>query len=81
VVHRPKQGFLLPFDPWMRGPLRTYCEDHLGPRGLAGRGVFRAPAIAALWEAFLAGDHRTSWSRPWALVALNAWLETTGVGS
>src|SRR4030095_15496136 len=39
IVNRPKQGFALPFDPWMRGPLRPLCEERLGDHGLAGRGV------------------------------------------
>ena len=75
VVDRPKRGFVLPFDPWMRGPLRRYCEDHLvGPTGLSGRGLFDGSAVGNLWQAFLAGDRRVTWSRPWALVALGAWL-------
>ena len=47
IVHRPKQGFTLPFDPWMRGPLRSFCEERLGDRGLSGRGLFQAGADPA----------------------------------
>jgi hypothetical protein len=32
-----------------------------------------------LWESFLAGGKDVSWSRLWMLVALDAWLERTGV--
>jgi asparagine synthase (glutamine-hydrolysing) len=78
-VHRRKQGFVLPFDQWMKTDLRGYCEHHLGPAGLASRGVFAPAALATLWERFLAGDRRTSWSRPWTLVALNAWIEQNGL--
>jgi asparagine synthase (glutamine-hydrolysing) len=74
-VQRPKQGFVLPFDAWMKGELRGFCEHHLGRQGLAGRSVVRAPAVEALWRAYVAGNRSTSWSRPWTLVALNAWLE------
>ena len=35
IVDRPKQGFVLPFDPWMRGELEPLCEHHLGPGGAA----------------------------------------------
>jgi asparagine synthase (glutamine-hydrolysing) len=79
VIDRPKQGFVLPFAIWMRGDLRALCERHLGPKGLAGRPEFRPEALASLWTTFLAGGRGTSWSRPWTLVALNAWLEQTGV--
>ena len=41
ITHRPKQGFTLPFDPWMREKLKTFCEDRLSPERTAGRGLFR----------------------------------------
>jgi asparagine synthase (glutamine-hydrolysing) len=75
VVHRPKQGFTLPFDPWMRGPLRPFCEERLGDRGLGGRGLFNAAEVQRLWRSFLEGARDVSWSRLWALVALDAWLD------
>ena len=78
-VRRPKQGFVLPFDKWMRGELRSFCEHHLGPDGLAGRGVVRAHGIESIWRAYLSGDRSTTWSRPWTLVALNAWLAQNGI--
>jgi len=80
-VDRPKRGFVLPFDLWMRGSLRALCEHHLGPSGLAGREMFRPAAVRSLWRSFLAEKPRTTWSRPWALVTLNAWLERTGIKS
>jgi len=79
VCLRPKRGFVLPFREWMQGPLRAFCEQHLGADGLAGRAFMHASAVNELWRAFLANDRRTSWSRVWTLVALNAWLAQTGV--
>ncbi len=78
-VHRPKRGFVLPFDLWMRGELRQFCEHHLGPHGLSFRAPFEAARVTSMWKSFLANDGRTTWSRPWTLVALNAWLEQSGV--
>lgn len=75
AVKRPKQGFVLPFDRWMKGELRGFCEQQLGPAGLSGRCAVSESAVRSLWNAFLEGDRRTTWSRPWTLVALNAWLE------
>jgi asparagine synthase (glutamine-hydrolysing) len=80
-VHRPKQGFVLPFDEWMKGELREFCQYHLGPDGLAGRGLVRDAAVRSLWQAYLAGDRTTTWSRPWALVALNSWIEANGLAA
>ena len=79
IVHRPKQGFTLPFEPWMRSSLRPFCEAHLGERGLAGRGLFDRSAIKGRWASFLNGGKDVSWSRLWILVVLDAWLGRHGV--
>jgi asparagine synthase (glutamine-hydrolysing) len=79
VVFGRKRGFVLPFADWMRGELRGFCEAHLGEDGLAGRGLLRAPAVRQLWQDFLAGDPRTTWSRPWTLVALDAWIAANAI--
>jgi asparagine synthase (glutamine-hydrolysing) len=76
---RPKQGFVLPFDIWMRDSLRGMCEHYLGADGLLRLGVFREQEVRSLWRSFLAKDGQVSWSRPWTLVALAAWAERTGV--
>ena len=78
VVNRPKQGFVLPLDAWMRGPLHDFCRDRLGPGRLGGRGIFREKALAELWSAFLAGKPSATWSRVWLLVALEEWLDRQG---
>jgi asparagine synthase (glutamine-hydrolysing) len=79
IVQRPKQGFTLPFDPWMRGALRGFCEERLATDRVASRGLFHPEQVQALWRAFL--DHRpeVSWSRLWILVVLEEWLERNGV--
>jgi len=75
IVHRPKQGFTLPFDPWMRGPLRAFCERRLGDHGLAGRGLMKPATIQRLWQSFLSDGKDVSWSRLWTLVVLDSWLD------
>jgi asparagine synthase (glutamine-hydrolysing) len=76
IVHRPKQGFSLPFDVWMRDHLRGFCESRLG--ALAGRDIFQPRAVRELWSAFLNGRRDASWSRLWVLVVLEDWLEGNG---
>ncbi|MDQ6675432.1 MAG: asparagine synthase (glutamine-hydrolyzing) [Chloroflexota bacterium] len=78
IVHRPKQGFSLPFDVWMRDHLRTFCEVRLGPHGLGGRDIFQPQAVRELWSAFLSGHRDASWSRLWVLVVLEDWLQRNG---
>jgi asparagine synthase (glutamine-hydrolysing) len=79
LAERAKRGFSLPWDAWMRGPLRAYCEAHLGEQGLDGRGLLQPGAASRLWSGFLQGSRGVTWSRVWALVALNAWLDRQAV--
>lgn len=74
-VDRPKQGFELPFETWMGGALRDFCQHHLGHDGLPKLGLFQPAGVQAVWRSFLTRDGRVSWSRPWTLVALSAWIE------
>ncbi len=73
VIHRPKQGFILPFDEWMRGPLRQLCEDNLSV--LADLTVFNGGTIQGYWQTFMQGGKTVSWSRLWLLIALGAWCK------
>jgi asparagine synthase (glutamine-hydrolysing) len=74
IVHRPKQGFTLPFDVWMRGALQPFCAKHLGRESVIGRRIMRADQVGRLWQSFLAGGRDVSWSRLWTLVVLDVWL-------
>jgi asparagine synthase (glutamine-hydrolysing) len=75
VVNRPKQGFTLPFDPWMRGALRDFCEERLSAKRVNNRGIFKADQIQDMWSGFLNRRPDVTWSRLWVLVVLEDWLE------
>src|SRR5207245_1861259 len=75
IVHRPKQGFTLPFDVWMRGALRPLCEAHLGPGTITAATVARGDRVQQLWQSFLGGGRDVSWSRLWILIVLDVWLD------
>jgi asparagine synthase (glutamine-hydrolysing) len=75
IVHRPKRGFTLPFENWLRREFRSEVEPVL-TRGI-GEGplaaVFDRIEVERVWADFLQGA--TSWSRPWSLYVLNRWCE------
>jgi asparagine synthase (glutamine-hydrolysing) len=79
IVERPKQGFTLPFEPWMRGRMRAFCAERLGRLG--GRGVMKPVQIDKLWQSFLSGRVDVSWSRLWVLVVLEEWLSANGISA
>jgi asparagine synthase (glutamine-hydrolysing) len=63
---RPKQGFTLPFDLWLAGPLRERLLEMLAES--ARTTPLRSGAVMDVWNAYQAG--RAHWSRPWALAVL-----------
>jgi asparagine synthase (glutamine-hydrolysing) len=79
VVHRPKQGFTLPFDLWMRGSMRAFCEDRLNAARISGRSILRSNQVQRLWKQFLEKRPDVTWSRLWILVTLEEWLERNGI--
>jgi asparagine synthase (glutamine-hydrolysing) len=72
ILERPKQGFGLPVQGWMRDELRPLLEEMvLGQRALA-RGYFRPEGLRRLVADHAAGraDHGV---RLWALLVLEVW--------
>ena len=72
IVNRPKRGFTLPLERWMRAELKPQVESAFQGGALNGAGV-DSGAAAGVWDRFLAGE--TSWSRPWSLYVLGHWCE------
>ena len=70
IVHRPKRGFTLPFERWMRGEMRSTIEQVLQAESVLDS-CLNPRAVADVWRRFLAGE--TSWSRPWSLFVLRQW--------
>ena len=72
IVKRPKRGFTLPFERWLRGEMRPVVEDALLGRN-SDWSLLNGVAVRAVWNRFLAGE--TSWSRPWSLFVFQRWCE------
>jgi asparagine synthase (glutamine-hydrolysing) len=72
IVKRPKRGFTLPFERWLRGEMRPVVEDSLLSENSSST-FLTAGASSDVWNRFLAGE--TSWSRPWSLFVLKRWCE------
>ncbi len=74
IVRRPKKGFTLPFQHWMRDTLRAEVESTLKRIGSGPlNGIVSSEAALSVWAGFMRGE--TSWSRPWALFVLQRWCE------
>jgi asparagine synthase (glutamine-hydrolysing) len=71
ILAQRKRTFTLPWEEWLRGPLRLRLEASLADPTPALAPHLHAEGVRLVWEAFLAG--KTSWSRPWSLYVLNEW--------
>lgn len=78
IVDRPKMGFTMPWELWMRQELRSFCAERLSTLGR--REPFRPGTIDALWKRFLAKDPGVNWARLWSMVVLEDWLQRNGIG-
>jgi asparagine synthase (glutamine-hydrolysing) len=75
LLDRPKWGFGVPIDAWLRGPLRRLpSEILLDPRSTE-RGFFREEYVRGLIDDHVS-DRRNNANRIWALIQLELWLRT-----
>ncbi|MBX9804852.1 MAG: asparagine synthase (glutamine-hydrolyzing) [Alphaproteobacteria bacterium] len=74
LIDRPKSGFAVPIDTWLRGPLRDWAEDLMNPTTLMD--TFDPGPIRALWKAHLEGraDHK---EKLWSILMFEAWRRNT----
>jgi asparagine synthase (glutamine-hydrolysing) len=71
ILAQRKRTFTLPWEEWLRGPLRARVETSFAEPAVALGRYLRPGGMRSVWDEFLAG--KTSWSRPWSLYVLNEW--------
>jgi asparagine synthase (glutamine-hydrolysing) len=77
LFERPKQGFDVPVGAWLKGPLRGWASDLLSESRLRRQGLLDVFQVQSCWREHLAGERDHS-RILWALLMLQAWLDTVG---
>jgi asparagine synthase (glutamine-hydrolysing) len=77
LIDRPKMGFAIPLDEWLRGPLREWAEDLLQPSSLVQLPMLNAKPIGAMWKNHVNGKGHYA-QQLWAVLQLLAWQRRWG---
>ena len=77
MLERPKTGFGVPIDTWIRGPLRDWAESLLDEHELSAGGFFDSGKVRAAWQQHLSGA-RLRHHEIWAVLMFQAWRRAVG---
>jgi len=73
ITAQKKRTFTLPWEQWLRGPLKSRVQHSLASPPAKLATLVKQEGVQRIWQSFLGGN--TSWSRPWALFVLFEWAK------
>lgn len=77
IVNRPKMGFTLPWQIWLKNDLKSFCEKNITE--FSNYDFCNKKNVEDLWKRFLNNDNTVTWSRIWHLVVLNNWIKENNI--
>jgi asparagine synthase (glutamine-hydrolysing) len=79
LTERPKMGFGVPVDAWIRGPLREWAEALLDERRIREQGFLRPEPVRRIWQQHVTGFQNHQYLL-WNLLMFQAWNDATALG-
>jgi asparagine synthase (glutamine-hydrolysing) len=74
LIERPKMGFGVPLDDWLKGPLREWAESLLSQKRLEAGGLLDAKLVRQLWQEHSSGKRNWKYLL-WNVLMFEAWRE------
>ena len=74
LVERPKMGFGVELDDWLRGPLKEWGEALLDESRLKREGFLDPVPVRKIWSEHLTGQRNWAYHL-WGVLMFQAWLE------
>lgn len=74
LIERPKQGFGVPLDQWLRGTLKGWAEELLSAEALRQSGLLNVDFVQRKWQEHLSGKRNWQYGL-WNILMFQAWLK------
>jgi len=75
LIERPKMGFGIPIDSWLRGPLVDWAKSLLNEKKINERGILNFNEVKKIWNLHLSGKYNLQ-HELWNILMFQTWLHS-----
>lgn len=79
LFDRPKRGFAIPLQKWLKTDLRDFAMDYLNEQAIRNAGVLNAETVKTLLKAFYQKDRNYLYNKVWQLLVLQKWMQENNI--